>query len=73
MGTKDVYNYAKKGAIDFKNTPGHIQFNMQLHRKKVLFIKKAQDLNNFFGYIFFRTLIPVILFDETLLAAPKLF
>jgi len=55
MGTKDVYNYAKKGAIDFKNTPGHIQFNMQLHRKKVLFIKKAPDLKKFFGYIFFRT------------------
>ena len=25
MGTKDVYNYAKKGAIDIKNTHGYIQ------------------------------------------------
>ena len=48
-------------------------FKMQMHRKKYF-----SDLTSlglfFFVYIFFRTLIPVILFHETLLlAAPILF
>ena len=53
-------------------------FNMQMQRRKVRFIKNVSDLTSFsqdffFGFIFFRTLIPVILFPETLLAAPILF
>jgi len=32
MGTKDIYNHAKKGAIDIK-TPMAI-FKIQMHRKK---------------------------------------
>ena len=40
MGTKDVYNHAKKGEID-KETLLAI-FNMQILRKKVLFIKTSQ-------------------------------
>ena len=68
MGTKDIYNHGKKGAIDIK-TPMAI-FKIQMHRKKKCYEKVleltsfSQDLGLlflgffFFGYIFFRTLFP---------------
>ena len=43
-GTKDVYNHAKKGAIDIE-TPLDI-FNMQMLRKKS-FYKNVSDLTSF--------------------------
>ena len=51
-------------------------FNMQMLRKKRPFYKSVSDLTLFsqnLGLFFFRTLIPVFLFPETLLAAPTLF
>ena len=41
MGTKDVYNLAKKGVIGIKNTPGYIQY-ADADAEKVLFIKTSQ-------------------------------
>ena len=77
MGTKDVYNHGKDRGLILK-IPRAI-YNMQMHRRKGLFTKKVSDLFSqdlelfpwffFFRFIFFRTLIPVILFPETLLAA----
>ena len=74
MGTKDVYNHAKKGAIDIKKNTHMAIFKVQMH-KKSLFYENVLDLTSFsqdiglyflcfffFGYIFFRTLFPVILF-----------
>ena len=58
--------------------------DMQMHQKSP-FYENISDLTLFsqtwdffscfflFGFIFFRTLTPVILFPETLLAAPILF
>ena len=71
----------KKGAIDIKNIRMAI-FKVQIHRK-VFFLLKRFKLDliftrcivlyfSFFGYIFIRTIFPVIFFPETLLAAPKL-
>ena len=36
MGRKDVYNHAKKGAIDIKNTAGYIQKCRCLEKKYFL-------------------------------------
>ena len=55
MGAKDVYNYRKKRGWILK-TPFSI-FKMQMNRRKVIFLNTSQ------------TLIPGILFSETLLAA----
>ena len=64
--TKDVTTMEKRDLII--KTPVTI-FNMQMLRKKVLFTKTSQTKRQgllflffFFGYIFLRTLIPVILY-----------
>ena len=77
MGTKDVYNHAKKGQLIFKKTMAI--FKIQMHKKS--FFENVFDLTSFsqdlglffldfffFGYIFFRTLFPVILLPDTLFA-----
>ena len=70
----------KKRGLDIKNTPGNIKYADAL--KKRNFYEIFSDLISFnqgiglfscfffFGYIFFRTLIPVILFPVALLIAP---
>ena len=63
---KGCYYHGKKG-LDNKNTRDYIQYADA--QKKVLFIKTSQTKRQgllflffFFGYIFLRTLIPVILY-----------
>ena len=74
----------KKG-LDIKNTPDYIQYADVQIRIKFLFMKKFQTWPHFsktldffscfffFRYIVLGTLIPLILFSETLLATPILF
>ena len=75
---QNVYNNAKKKRSQLiLKTPLAI-FKIQMHRKKQFFYGNVLDLtlfsqDFFFGYIFFRTLFPVILFPDTLLASPILF
>ena len=73
MGTKDVYNHAKKG--QFK-----IQIKSIFYENVLELISFSQDFGLlflgffFFGYIFFWTLFLVILFPETLLiGSPRTF
>ena len=57
MVTKDVYNNGKKG-LNIKNTTDYIQCaicRMQMHRRKVLFMKGSQTY--FPRFIFFKTLL----------------
>ena len=61
----------EKKRLDIKNTPRNIQSADA--QKKSPFTENFSDLTSSykdicFGYIFFMTLIPVILFPETILA-----
>ena len=68
METKDVYNHGKKEL----KTPLAI-LNMQMHRRNVFFYERLDLIFSSLRTFFFKTLIPVILFPETLLAAPYYF
>ena len=69
-----MFTTKQKKGLDIKKTPVGI-FNMQMHRRKVRFMKNVSDLTSLSQTIglFLRTLIPVILFPESLLTAPILF
>ena len=81
-GNKGYLQSSKKGAIYIMNTYGCIK---NTDAKKNLFYETVLDLTSFLQdlglfFLFFflpiyfcRTLFPVILFPETLLAAPKLY
>ena len=80
MGTKDVYNHAKKGSIGIK-TQGWLYSKVQMSKKYFLWKLLRLDLIFtrfepfflgffFLGYIFFRTLFPVILFPKNLTGSP---
>ena len=68
-GNKGFLQPCKKGAINIQNTPGYIQYADS--QKLSPSYENVSDLTSFFfGYIFFRTLIPLILFLETLYGSP---
>ena len=63
-GNKGFLQPCKKGAIDIQNTPGYIQYADS--QKLSPSYENVSDLTSFFlGYIFFRTLIPVIFIGQS--------